>query len=445
MPGRSKTACFSRLASARARAVYRAGWYSRLARARDRGPGSSRALDAGVSVTHVDSHRHLHKFASRSARLWLRALPRSGVTPRVRAVQDISTSSPPRHSPTYWLRNSWREAWDRSVVCHDRALLHGSEGSGSSMGRKSCCRAVCPGARRSARSRWVSTRAVREPWRAPGSWLARSRARPQWLGDGVDPVDWRTLVPVGGGSNRCEAVSVVIPARDAGRRWTGCSGARRPGAPPAEVIVVDDGSTDETAAVAERRRASRATRAAAALRGRRPERGLGRGAWRRRRVPRRRRRAVAGLGRGRRPRARPSSRARSSGARARSRPSRVGLGRAPAGRDAVPAARRPRERAFLSSFCLVVPRDASLRWDESYGGEDALFCADALAAGLRLVFDPRFHARTSTGGGLSAISAASSGVSRTAWRAHGAIAAGRSTAALVARADPLLRACCGCR
>jgi len=52
----------------------------------------------------------------------------------------------------------------------------------------------------------------------------------------------------------------------------------------------------------------------------------------------------------------------------------------------------PHERSFLSAFCLIVPREAPLRWDESYGGEDALFCADALAAGLRLVFDPRFSA-----------------------------------------------------
>jgi glycosyltransferase involved in cell wall biosynthesis len=52
----------------------------------------------------------------------------------------------------------------------------------------------------------------------------------------------------------------------------------------------------------------------------------------------------------------------------------------------------PHEREFLSAFCLVVPRGAPLRWDESYGGEDALFCADAHTAGLRLVFDPRFFA-----------------------------------------------------
>ena len=53
----------------------------------------------------------------------------------------------------------------------------------------------------------------------------------------------------------------------------------------------------------------------------------------------------------------------------------------------------PRERRFLSSFCMAVPRNAALRWDESYGGEDGVFCADALAAGMRLVFDPRFVAR----------------------------------------------------
>lgn len=52
----------------------------------------------------------------------------------------------------------------------------------------------------------------------------------------------------------------------------------------------------------------------------------------------------------------------------------------------------PRETSFLSSFCLAVPRALPVRWDESYGGEDALFCADAVEAGFRLVFDPRFSA-----------------------------------------------------
>jgi glycosyltransferase involved in cell wall biosynthesis len=51
-----------------------------------------------------------------------------------------------------------------------------------------------------------------------------------------------------------------------------------------------------------------------------------------------------------------------------------------------------RRTAFVSSYCMAVPRGAPLRWDASYGGEDGIFCADALAAGLELVFDPRFHA-----------------------------------------------------
>ena len=52
----------------------------------------------------------------------------------------------------------------------------------------------------------------------------------------------------------------------------------------------------------------------------------------------------------------------------------------------------PRRTSFVSSYCMAVPRRAPLRWDESYGGEDGIFCVDALDAGLDLVFDPRFQA-----------------------------------------------------
>jgi glycosyltransferase involved in cell wall biosynthesis len=52
----------------------------------------------------------------------------------------------------------------------------------------------------------------------------------------------------------------------------------------------------------------------------------------------------------------------------------------------------PRHVRFVSSYCMAVPREAPLRWDESYGGEDGIFSADAIAAGIPLVFDPRFHA-----------------------------------------------------
>jgi cellulose synthase/poly-beta-1,6-N-acetylglucosamine synthase-like glycosyltransferase len=52
----------------------------------------------------------------------------------------------------------------------------------------------------------------------------------------------------------------------------------------------------------------------------------------------------------------------------------------------------PRRVRFLSSYCLAVPRAVRLRWDETYGGEDGIFCADAVRAGIPLVFDPRFYA-----------------------------------------------------
>ena len=52
----------------------------------------------------------------------------------------------------------------------------------------------------------------------------------------------------------------------------------------------------------------------------------------------------------------------------------------------------PRRARQLPSFCLAVPRGAPVRWAEDFGGEDAIFAADALRAGLELVFDPRFYA-----------------------------------------------------
>jgi glycosyltransferase involved in cell wall biosynthesis len=53
---------------------------------------------------------------------------------------------------------------------------------------------------------------------------------------------------------------------------------------------------------------------------------------------------------------------------------------------------KPRRVGFVSSYCMAVPRDAPLRFDSSYGGEDGVLCADAHAAGIPIVFDPRFHA-----------------------------------------------------
>jgi len=59
---------------------------------------------AGIPVSHVDSHQHLHKFAPVRAALE-RVLPRFGIR-RVRAVQDVYLRRPIR-SPTYWLGRRW--------------------------------------------------------------------------------------------------------------------------------------------------------------------------------------------------------------------------------------------------------------------------------------------------------------------------------------------------
>src|SRR6476659_6135506 len=55
-------------------------------------------VEAGIPVTHVDSHRHLHKFQP-VRRALETVLPRLGIR-RVRAVQDVYLSRPWR-SPTY--------------------------------------------------------------------------------------------------------------------------------------------------------------------------------------------------------------------------------------------------------------------------------------------------------------------------------------------------------
>ena len=67
----------------------------------------------GVDVSHVDSHRHLHKFAPfRSA---LRAvLPGFGIG-RVRNVQDVYLRRPLK-SPTFWAGPIWRRGLARDFT-----------------------------------------------------------------------------------------------------------------------------------------------------------------------------------------------------------------------------------------------------------------------------------------------------------------------------------------
>jgi Glycosyl transferase family 2 len=187
--------------------------------------------------------------------------------------------------------------------------------------------------------------------------------------------------------------SVVIPALDAARTIGAVIEALQGQAhPPSEVIVVDDGSTDGTAAIAERLGATVVRADGRAYAGGARNRGWDESTgddvvfldadsipgpdW------------SDGLVR----------------ARAEFPGAILGCARTFAGETAwgwvahlqwetpyLPLG-RPRRAAFVCSYCMAIPRDAPLRWDESYGGEDGILCADAVAAGIEVVFDPRFHA-----------------------------------------------------
>ena len=84
---------------------------------------------------------------------------------------------------------------------------------------------------------------------------------------------------------------------------------------------------------------------------------------------------------------------------------------------------------------MAVPARCPLRWDESYGGEDAFFSVDARAAGVRIVFDPRHRRRPRARAVDLPDLAASSGGSRTGSR--GPTRAGLLPATGASRALPL--------
>ena len=75
------------------------------------------AVDAGLSPSHVDSHRHLHKLGPVRAALE-RVLPGFGID-RVRAVQDVWLRRPIRR-PTYWLG----PVWSRRLTSRFRTTDH---------------------------------------------------------------------------------------------------------------------------------------------------------------------------------------------------------------------------------------------------------------------------------------------------------------------------------
>jgi predicted glycoside hydrolase/deacetylase ChbG (UPF0249 family) len=81
--------------------------------------------DGGVEISHVDSHRHLHKLAPFQAALRA-VLPRFGIE-RVRTVQDVYLS-PPLLRATYWVGSAWRRPLRRSFRTTDHFYMPASTG-----------------------------------------------------------------------------------------------------------------------------------------------------------------------------------------------------------------------------------------------------------------------------------------------------------------------------
>lgn len=84
-----------------------------------------RVRDAGVPVSHVDSHQHLHKFGS-VRRAVERVLPHFGIT-CVRTVQDVYLRRP-LASPTYWLGRRWARSLASRFVTTSHFYMPASAG-----------------------------------------------------------------------------------------------------------------------------------------------------------------------------------------------------------------------------------------------------------------------------------------------------------------------------
>ncbi len=82
----------------------------------------------GVEVSHVDSHRHLHKYAPFREAL-ARVLPELGVR-RVRNVQDVYLRRP-LVSPTVWLGGHWRAELVRHFATTDHFYMPATTGDRS--------------------------------------------------------------------------------------------------------------------------------------------------------------------------------------------------------------------------------------------------------------------------------------------------------------------------
>ncbi len=88
----------------------------------------SAVREAGIAVSHVDSHRHLHKYGAIRAGLE-RALPGLGIS-RVRNVQDVYLRRR-LLSPTNVFGRSWRRRLMQSFVTTDHFYMATSAGDAS--------------------------------------------------------------------------------------------------------------------------------------------------------------------------------------------------------------------------------------------------------------------------------------------------------------------------
>ena len=79
-----------------------------------------RVRDAGVAISHVDSHFHIHKFGPFLAALE-QVLPRFGIR-RVRAAQDWYITRQYR-SPTYWYGGVWKHRIQRRFDTTDHFFM----------------------------------------------------------------------------------------------------------------------------------------------------------------------------------------------------------------------------------------------------------------------------------------------------------------------------------
>lgn len=136
----------------------------------------------GVDISHVDSHRHLHKLGPFREAL-SRALPRLGIT-RVRNVQDLYLRRP-MASPTAWFGQHWREDLMQRFTTTDHFYMPASAGDTS---WTEILARVGPG-----ESLEIGVHpGLVEDWRSAESQGAKKFAR-DTLARGIHFVDWRAV------------------------------------------------------------------------------------------------------------------------------------------------------------------------------------------------------------------------------------------------------------